>query len=69
MGRSPERRRRAPQRFISLETLATTGKPAHAGRGVWEAADGVAPVSEGPYNTVHQTTKGRRGWPLPAGRG
>jgi hypothetical protein len=53
MGQPPEQRRRAPRSFISLEPLATTGKPAHAGRGVWEVADGVARVSEGPHNTVH----------------
>ncbi len=25
----------------------------------------MAPVSDGPHNTVHQATKGRRGWPSP----
>lgn len=60
MDRPPERRGRAAQRLISLEPSKTRGNPAHAGQGVLELAEGVAPACEGPHNTVHQATEGRR---------
>jgi hypothetical protein len=60
MGRPPEQRRGAAQRSISLGPSTTTSTLAHAGQGVWEAADREPPTYEGPHNTVHQATEGRR---------